>query len=183
MVQSLKAADAWLYCSFFIPVLALVVNVIAQVLLLRGRRVEFLQSIVMGCTMGGVALLLLDASLIGWLAPLGEGLVIAFFVHIPTYGALSYCYFGVANLGQTSIRIRIYSEILAAPSGMSTADIERLYTEGAFAAMRLQRSLDSGDIVEKGGRYFIGKNRLRHAANIMFGAKRFLFGKSSEFQE
>jgi hypothetical protein len=181
MVQFLKADDNWAYGSLLIPVMALAVNVFAQVLLLRARRTDFLRSIIEGCIIGGVALLILSILLIGWVAPSPEGLVRFLFVNIPTYGALSYCYFGVVGLGETSIRIRIYGEIAATSAGMSNADIERLYSEGVFAAMRLRRLLESGDIVERDGRYFAGKNKLIHAAKIMFAAKQFLLGKKSEF--
>lgn len=182
MVPFLKADDTWAYWSLLVPLVALAINVIAQVLLLRARRIDFLRSIVEGCIIGGVALLALNILLIGWLAPFREGLIRFLLVNIPTYAALSYCYFGVVGLGETSIRIRIYAEIAATSTGMSNADIERLYSEGAFAAMRLRRLLESGDIIEKDGRYFAGKNKLVHAANIIFAAKQFLLAKKSEFQ-
>jgi len=182
MVQFLKADDAWSYCSLMAPLVALAINVIAQVFLLRARRTDFLRSVVEGCLIGGVALLVLNAVLITWLAPFREGLIRLLLVNIPTYGALSYCYFGVVGLGETAIRIRIYAEIAKTSTGMSTEDIERLYSDGAFAAMRLRRLLEGGDIMKKDGRYFVGKNRLVHAANIMFAAKQLLLGKKSEFE-
>ncbi len=182
MVQFLKADNAWSYCSLAVPLVALAINVIAQVLLLRARRSDFLRSIVEGCLIGGVALLVLNVSLIAWLARCREGFVRFLLVNVPTYVALSYCYFGVVSLGETGIRIRIFAEIAKTPAGMSTEDIERLYSEGAFAAMRLRRLLEGGDIIERDGRYFVGKNMLVHAANFMFAAKRFLLGKKSEFE-
>lgn len=182
MVQFLKADEVWAYCSLFIPLVALAVNVFAQVLLLRARRADFLRSVIEGCLIGGAALLAFNLLLVGSVAPFGEGLIRFLFVNVPTYAALSYCYFGVVGLGETSIRIRIYGEIAAAPAGMSNADVERVYSEGAFATMRLRRLLESGDIIEKHGRYFAGKNKLVHAANIMFAAKQFLLGTKSEFQ-
>lgn len=181
MVQFLKAGDAWAYASLLIPLVALAVNVFAQVLLLRARRTDFLLSIIEGCIIGGVALLILNTLLIEWVVPFREGLIRFLLVNLPTYAALSYCYFGVVGLGETSIRIRIYAEIAATSAGMSNTDIERLYSEGAFAGMRLRRLLESGDIIEQDGRYFVGKNKLVHAATIMFAAKQFLLGTKSEF--
>ncbi len=182
MVQFLKADDAWSYYSLLAPLIALAINGTAQIILLRARRIDFLRSIVEGCLIGGLALLMLNALLVGWLAPFREGLVRFLLVNVPTYAALSYCYFGVVGLGQTSIRIRIYAEIAETPTGLSTEDIERIYSEGVFARMRLRRLLESGDITEKDGRYFVGKIRLVHAANITFAAKQFLLGTKSEFQ-
>jgi hypothetical protein len=173
-----KAADTWLYCSLLSPPAALVVNVIAQVLLVRPRKgVDFLRSIVEGCLLGAAALALLDAVILRRLAPPGSGVALALLVNLPMYLALSYCY-----LGQTSIRIRIYSEIAAAGGMMSVREVERIYGEGRFTAMRVQRLVESGDIVLREGRYYVGRRKLVHAANLLFAAKQFLLGQKSEFQ-
>src|SRR5438552_4300443 len=85
----------WIYCSLVIPLVALAINVIAQVLLLRRRRLDFLRSIIEGCVIGGVVLVVLNILLIVRLAPFHESLLLFLLINIPTYAALSYCYFGV----------------------------------------------------------------------------------------
>ena len=184
MAQFLKGDDAWLYVAPLIPLVALAVNVAAQILLVRATRgVNFLRTLIGGSLVGCLALLALDAMFCNWLAPVPDGLIVSLLVHVPTYAALTYAYsFGVANLGQTSIRIRIYSEIAGSPTGKSTGEIEELYGEGAFTKMRVSRLVESGDIVERDGRYYTGRSRLVVAAHIIFGLKRFLLGQHSEFQ-
>ncbi len=85
------------------------------------------------------------------------------------------------NLGQTSVRIRIYSEIAARPGGISAQELTREYRDEALMEVRLQRLVESGDVVRKGDRYFVGRLRLVYLASIIFAAKRFVLGKASEF--
>ncbi len=103
-------------------------------------------------------------------------------VHLVTYSALSYCYLNFVNLGHSSIRIRIYAEMAATADGLSRQDLEREYPETALSETRLQRLRESGDIVERNGRYVIGRRRLVPVARVIFGAKQLLLSKSSEFQ-
>ena len=164
------------------PVLALAVNVLGQIVLLRSSRgSHFLRSIVGGFLAGLIALGLLDLVAIRIYGLSHDTLMLAFVVNTLTYGALSYCYFNFVNLGQSSIRIRLYAEIAASGQGVSIAEMAREYNEEALMKMRLQRLRESGDIVEKDGRYFVGRSRLVFIGHVIFGAKRFILGKDSEF--
>jgi len=111
----------------------------------------------------------------------GETTAMSLLINIPTYLALSYCFFNFVNLGQTSIRIRIYSEIAAHPNGMPAAEVAREYQDDALMRVRLQRLIESGDVVRKADRYFVGRTRLVRLGDIIFAAKRFVLGKASEF--
>jgi hypothetical protein len=107
--------------------------------------------------------------------------VIAVFVNLPLYAALSYCFFTFANLGQSSIRVRIYDEIAQQGIGVSSAQIAQEYDEAALMENRLQRLVESGDLVLRHGHYFLGRKRLVPIASIIFATKRFILGKTSEF--
>ena len=182
MAQFPKADDAWGVCSLLSPLIALGVNVAGQVLMVRLRRgAKFLRSIVEGFLFGALALALFETLLILWSRASGDSLAAAFLVNAPTYAALSYCYFGVANLGQTSIRIRMYSEVAAAPSGVDAGEMNRQYDDGELMRLRLERLRASGDLVERDGCYVAGRSRLILIAGIIFWLKRFFLGKGSEF--
>ena len=163
------------------PVAALAVNVIVQVIAVRfaqGR--HFLRAVVLGFFVGAAALLVAETFFPVARDP-GEAWVVAVLVNLPLYAALSYCFFTFANLGQSSIRIRIYDEIAQHRSGVSSAQIAREYDEAALMENRLQRLVESGDLVLRDGYYFLGRRRLVPIASIIFATKRFILGKISEF--
>lgn len=169
--------------TLFCPIAALAVNVIMQVFLYRLRRgAQFFRSIVEGFLSGATAF----AGLEVMLAPEGDSMkqyiVLALLVNAPIYVCLSYCAYNFIQLGQTSIRIRMYSDIAAMPSGMAIEEMKREYNEDALLRIRLQRLIESGDIMERNGRYFITRTRFLHVANIIFTVRRTLLGRESEFE-
>ena len=164
------------------PVAALATNVISQVLVVRlqkGR--HFLRSLATGFLIGALTLAGLEI-----LFQNATGGAFSFWqsvaVNLPLYAGLSYCYFHFANLGQSSIRIRIYSEIAKESDGVGILHILTDYDENRLIQMRLQRLIESGDIKEKDGSYFIGRARLVLIAKLIFAAKRFILGRKSEFE-
>jgi hypothetical protein len=164
------------------PIVATLLNVAAQILLFRIRRGrQYFRSIIEAFLLAGIALLAAEAFLVATDAAIIDRLMLALAVNIPTYVCLSYCYYSFVQLGQTSIRIRMYTEIALRSSGVRIAEIEEEYNESALTEVRLQRLKESGDMLEKGGRYFIGRGRLSLVANIIFAAKHFLLRKKSEF--
>jgi len=182
MVTFPEAADGWHYCSLLSPIIALGVNFITQVMLARARKgAQFMRSIIEGCLAGAVALAVLEAFLLVWWGVSADTVAFSLLVNAPTYAALSVCYFGMSNLGQTAIRVRIYAELLASPGGMSAEEIERRYDKETFVAVRLRRLIEGRDIIEKDGQYFLVRKRLVFAANLMVAAKLLLLGRKSQF--
>ncbi len=183
MVTFPEAAENWHYCSLLSPVVALGVNMIFQVIRARARKgAQFLRSIVTGCAAGAIALVIFEALLLAWCGFATDAIAFSLLVNVPTYGALSVCYFALANLGQTAIRIRLYAELQASPGGMSMQEIERCYETDTFAALRLRRLLEGGDLIQRDGTYFIARKRLLYFARLMIAAKVVLLGKKSEFE-
>ncbi len=179
-----KAGDAWRACSLLSPVLALAVNVAGQVLMVRLRRGrEFFRAIVEGFLIGAGALALFETLLVLCRqGPPGDSLAVSLLVNAPAYAALSYCYVNFANLGHTSIRIRMYSEIAAAPAGVDMLEMAREYDDNALMRIRLERLVESGDIVRDRARYRVGRVRFVRVAAILHAIKMFLLGKGSEFE-
>lgn len=181
MDPSPKEAELLPIIAVFFPLVALAINVVVQVLVFRSSRgAKLLQSAVIAFLAGLGALVTME--LLGVGRDLHrEGLLASLAVHLVTYTALCYCYFHFVNLGQCSIRIRIYAEIAAAPGGLSRTELERDYSDTTLRESRLQRLQDAGNIVLRDGRFFIGHRRLVPAARIIFAAKKILLSRTSEF--
>ncbi len=164
------------------PVAALAINVLGQIVVFRwqhGR--HFLRSIALGFLLGGAALMIAQCIYPPGSDPF-EAWSKALLVNLPCYAALSYCFFNFANLGQSSIRVRIYARIAARSDGVSVSEIAREYNEAMLMEMRLQRLVESGDLVLRDGRYFLGRERFVPIAKVIFGIKRLILGKGSEFE-
>jgi len=169
--------------SLFSPIAALAINMVVQIVGFRLRRgSHFFRSVVEGLFVGGLGLLIIEALLIIGDQTQGDSVAMALLVNVPTYLALSYCYYSFVQLGQTSIRLRMYSEIASRATGVTIEEMEREYDESALTDMRLQRLIESGDILEKNGRYFIGRSRLLVVVNIIFVAKHIMLEKKSVFK-
>ena len=173
-----------------IPVLGLSVNVVSQVLALRicGGR-GFLRSIVIGFALGGLTTLLAQGLLHHlWFAPphanssLLHSLVEWLLLIAPAYAGLGYGYANFANLGNASIRIRLYEDLQRAPNGLQIAEIHQAYDEKAILRSRLQRLTEGGDLQEKDGRWTVVRRRFVVVGGIIFTAKRWIIGRRSEFE-
>jgi hypothetical protein len=165
------------------PIAAMLVNVAAQVILFRLRHGgRFFRSIIEGVLFGGIALVACEAFLVASSNAIADRLFLAVAVNLPIFLCLSYCYYTFVQMGQASIRVRLYTEIALRPGGVVISEIEREYDETALTELRLRRLIESGDVVAKSGCYFIGQGRLLLIANIIFAAKYFLLRKKSEFE-
>jgi hypothetical protein len=185
MAPSQKAVDCWNLCSLLCPAAALGVNAVVQVTMVRVRKgYQFFRCNIDGFFAGALAVVLIETLLLRSSAAPPDAPVISWLVNLPAYAALSYCYFaGFTNLGQTSIRIRLYAEIAETPDGMPVERIKEIYDEKALGDLRLRRLLDTGDVVERGGRFFTGRRRLATAAQILTLVRRLILGRASEFAD
>jgi hypothetical protein len=103
-------------------------------------------------------------------------------VWVLAYLSLAYFYaFGVFNPGESARRIRLLVELRAAgASGMSFEEILRAYSAGSIVDARLGRLLAAGEIVERGGRFVVGRSLLLPVARMLVVLKRVLYGARSE---
>jgi hypothetical protein len=164
------------------PIFAMLVNTIVQIAAFRSRRgVQFFRSIVEGFLAGAGTLAVIEIFFAADSFSFRDYLVLVFLINIPIYLALSYCAYNFVQLGQTSIRIRMYSEIAASPGGINVEEMKREYDDNALIEGRIRRLSESGDAVERNGRYYIGRTRLLLIAELLLAAKRFLLGRESEF--
>lgn len=100
-----------------------------------------------------------------------------------TYLALAYWYvFGFFNLGESARRIRLLVELRAAGErGLTLAEVLAAYNARMIVDARLRRLLAGGQVVERGGRYFIGNPLMLCSAKALVLLKLVFLGGPSEF--
>ena len=168
--------------SFILPLAAVAANCACQVLMVRVRKGNgFLQSVIEGIFFGLLALFVGQAFITYFSGFNAHDLFVFFLVNTPIYFSLSYCYFGLINLGHTSIRIRLYAEISEAMEGVPMERIQSIYDEASFARLRLSRRLESGDLIERNGVLTVGKPRLVYASSFLSLIRLIIFGRKYEF--
>ncbi len=194
--QSLEAALAFgwmdwrnpLLVALLIPVAGLALNVFMQIVLLRiakGR--GFMRTIAMGFFAGGVftfvAYVLAGLTWCSTGKPAGLfPLLLEWLCLIaPTYAGLGYGYANFANLGNTSIRIRLCEELRHYPEGRPVAEIQKQYSESSILGLRLHRLSEGGDIAKAGDRWRVNRKRFVWVGAVIFSAKQVVLGRRSEF--
>lgn len=155
----------------FIPIAALAINAVAQLLFCRAGA-GLLRSIKAGFAFGLAGLALLHEY-----SPQGTDVLAA---NTLIYITLSYCYFHFLNLGETARRIRLLRELRSNPDGMTAADMLTAYNAKSIVEARLGRLLRSGQ-VEKGadGRLRIKNAHLLASAKLLRLLKKLFLGKTN----
>ncbi len=173
-------SSAWLSLACVIGALAL--NVcwqIAHCRLTGGR--HFLGTVAAGFVFGGLALaagMAFAASRSGNPAEW----ILEFPTNIFVYGCLGYGYANFVNLGQSSIRIRLFEDLRNHPNGVEPERIRAAYDETGLVHARLARLTESGDLKLVDGRYTAARKRFVVIASVIFWLKKLILGTSSEFE-
>ncbi len=81
-------------------------------------------------------------------------------MNLLTYLALAYGYFHFVNLNLASLRIRLLAEIGAEGTGLAESAIFAKYNSKSVITARVRRLTAGHHLVEREGRYFLGKNRV-----------------------
>lgn len=140
------------------PLLGLAAYCIAQILIARstpGRSPYY--SLRFGC-IGG---LLVVMSVSGWgvgamtISP-GDRLGYVM-LNLFTYLALAFGYFNFVNLTVASLRIRLLEEIRESGGALPADALKAAYNSREVVAIRLQRLIQGGHLVEKNGRLHSGR--------------------------
>jgi len=169
--------------DLLIPLLSVLVNLLVQVFSFRyWKGSNYFLTIMLGFGVGLAAFIVME-TLFLWEDFSTDLLLTALLVNTPIYICLAYCYYSFIQLGQTSIRIRLYAEIASKQDGLSAEEVAKEYSDDSLIAVRIQRLVESGDLIDRNGAFFIGRRRLPLIGDILFAAKRFLLGKTSEFDQ
>jgi hypothetical protein len=170
----------WFYLAS--PIVALAVMVVSQAVVLRLRRGEqFFGSVVAGFLAGLVVVLALQAVLLFVYPRNLDRWVLALVANPAIYVMLSYCFFNFINLGHASIRIRIFKECDERGGFITHDELRAVYDDELIKEARLQRLLEGGDVVRENGRWRLVNPRLVPVAKMVFGLKKFVLRRESEF--
>ena len=170
----------WFY--LLSPLVALAVMVVVQAVVLRFRRGEqFFGSVVAGFIAGLLTALSLQALLLLIFPRNLDRWVLALVANPAIYVMLAYCFYNFINLGHASIRIRIFKECDDRGGFITHEELRAVYDDELIKEARLQRLLEGGDIVREGDRWKLVNPRLVPVAKIVFGLKKFVLGRESEF--
>jgi hypothetical protein len=82
------------------------------------------------------------------------------------YNSLAYSYFHVFNMGETSRRIRVLSEIYASKQ-LKVSEISSVYGANDILDLRLERLLSMNQIKRSGDRYLLDNKLLYYAARMV----------------
>jgi uncharacterized protein (TIRG00374 family) len=133
--------EAWIVSLS--PLVALTVNVLTQIVTVHfTKRIGF--SIILGLLSG----LLADGLLLSWLDA-------SWYVSLPTYFALSFCFWAFLNLHITSMRIRFIRELHENDQGLSLQHLLQQYSPREAFSRRLGRLFNNKQIINRDGRWVL----------------------------
>jgi hypothetical protein len=166
----------------FAPVVALAAMAASHAFLCRLRPdAAILNLLVLAGSIGLGALAVMEVVAMLFGQNLGLAFLVMILVDGPIYACLAYGYANFVNLGHASVRIRIYRELLESPRGIEVAELRTKYDEAGMLTTRLQRMLDAEDLAFDGSAYRLHKTRLLAISNAIFGLKKAVLGRHSEF--
>jgi len=175
-------AVEWLYLAS--PIVALAVMVVVQAVVLRLRQGEqFFGSVVAGFTAGLLTVLALQAALLLIFPRNVDRWVLALLANPAIYVMLAYCFYNFINLGHASIRIRIFKECDDRGGFITREELRAVYDDELIKEARLQRLLEGGDVIRENGRWKLVNPRLVPVAKMVFGLKKFVLRRESEFDQ
>jgi len=152
------------------PLLALAVNVVAQVIALKTVHGQFFLSVVIGAVVGEIFFLALGVP------TLTTSTAVPYILVVQTaYLGASLCYFAFVGLNASSLRIRILEELRAAGGKAPQREILGSYDGQAVRRARMERMSRSGYLVKNGEIYYSGKKLLVYVAYFYDGLRKFLF--------
>jgi len=162
--------------------LGLIINVLVHVIAFRNiASLGLLRSLLLGFTVGLSFIGAVECFYYFLLFRNWPDFVSVVAANLIAYASLSYCYFNFINLGETARRIRIMRELYDAAEGLCLPDILLKYNAREIVSRRIGRLIKNRQIVEKSGRYFLGKPTLLFIARTIVLLKVMFLGKKSEF--
>lgn len=162
------------------PLAGLAVNVAGHWVFSRfGRRERIWHNMFLGFVAGFIAL---AAALAVFFSDISSRRDFLAYVFLDTvaYAGFSYCYFHFVNINIASIRLRVLRDLMVAPDGLTESEVLNAYGARKIIAYRLERLTRSGNLIERGGRYFLGPRRhFLHLFCIFEYLKRALVGRGN----
>jgi hypothetical protein len=101
-------------------------------------------------------------------------------MNVVAYLALAFGYFNFVNLTVASLRIRMLEELFEAGGTLPTSALLGRYDSVAVAALRTERLVRGGHVVERNGRYFRGRLQFLAVARIFDMLRWLILGRTSQ---
>lgn len=168
------------WSALLICTVAAVANVVTQILVHRATQ-GYVRSFFVGFALGLVVLLAGEALRLSSRPTSGLEAVVMIAADGLLYACAAFLYFGVVNVGESSIRVRLLRELGKSAGPASEKDLLRVYNDGIILRIRLGRMVRNGQVSLEGGRYRLRSRTLARIAAAVFGLKMLLLGRSSEF--
>ena len=165
------------YLGVFNSIIALLINVITQILCLRYVVNGLLKSIFLGFVFGLLGLLIVQL----YAASQNIEFLLGLMVNIVIYSLFGYCYFHFINLGETARRVRILRELYGSNEGLTLDEILKRYDAEAMVELRLQRLISSEQVILKDERLHAGRPIVLFLSKVIVLMKLILLGQKSEF--
>ncbi len=168
--------------QILIPIVCFTANVLFQVVSYRVMpKIGLLKTEFSGFVFGIFGLIIMETitflifpiSKISFFSVLISNLII--------YLSLSYCYFHFVNLAVTARRIRLLRDLHDSKDGMTMDEILLQYNSRDMVENRIERLVNSGQVIYKNKRYYIGRSAMLWSAKIILIMKQLILGKKSEF--
>lgn len=179
MVDSNSLALTVDWIQILLPMVALAVNILLQVLscryLLRG---SLLKTAVLGFFFGGCSLIVFEMLIYLNLKQVWGGDFIAIFVaNLILYSLLGYWYFVFLTLSETAIRTRVMLQIYYSKDGIALDEILKQYNATEVVNKRIERLVGSGQLLFRDGRYYSGKPGLLLFGKVLEFLRHLVFGR------
>ncbi len=153
-----------------IPFIGLLVNFISYVIILRFRS-RMLLSMLIGFICGIFSMLAVYLVISDYIA------YELIFLQSAIYILFSYCLFHFNNLAITARRIRIIREIYLKDDGISLNELLMIYNSKIMVDLRLDRLINTNQILLQNGRFYINSKILLIATMILVALKRIFYKK------
>jgi len=160
------------------PVLGLAAYCISQILVARmGRGRSPYHSLKLGFICGLLVVMAVSGRGVGRMEIGVQDRIGYLVLNLLTYLALAFGYFNFVNLTVASLRIRLLEEIRESGGALPAESLKAAYNSREVVAIRLQRLIQGGHLVEKDSRLHSGRLPFLIVARIFDGLHWFIFGQ------
>ena len=170
--------------QILIPLVGIAIHAISQTLGCRLlTSLSLLKSTFFGFSIGFLSIILLELYLFTLnISLLASDRISLILTNLIIYSLLSFWYFVFITIAHTALRTRIIFEIHNSPDGISEKEIIKRYNSKDIVKKRINRLVNSGQLIIKNERYFIGKQGILWYAKFLQFMQHLVFGRTYEFK-
>jgi putative flippase GtrA len=141
------------------PIFGMIGTVMAHIILSWSKKEnKHLFYLLVGAFLGFILALLLTLFALKSIASEFDS-VVYLMMNLVIYTSLAYGYFHFVNINIASLRIRILHELHNSSDGLLEKDITSYYNVNQIIDNRVKRLVETGQLVKKNDRYFLGPKR------------------------